>query len=414
MINRSISAAFAAFLIASSATAQTDQETTGNPQFDWGERATSYPPAFDAQFRAPVVVTEAELDAETIVDGLFHPWAVKNLPGDVGYLVTERTGTLRHVSSDGVLSDPIGGTPEVRDERQGGMLDVETGPDFAEDRMIYLSYAKPTGTNAEGKTMSATTVGRGRLSEEFTMVEGFEDIWVQDPSAPEPVHYGSRIAFDDQNHVFITTGERFTFENRPRAQQLGATWGKTIRIHPDGSIPEDNPFVGNPEADDAIWSYGHRNIEGAQVVDGQLVVLEMGPQGGDELNLIEPGLNYGWPLVSYGRRYDRFGGAPIGTGKAKMEGTVQPLYFWDPVIAPNDFVLYDGEMFPEWQGDFLISALVAGGLVRLSLGEDGLVQAEERVLPDLKRTRDVEVDDDGSLLVITDQEDGRLLRIEKR
>ncbi|SDY92541.1 PQQ-dependent sugar dehydrogenase [Citreimonas salinaria] len=411
MSNAPISLAVAALLLASPASAQTGQDASADPQFEWGERNTSYPPAFDAQFRAPMLVTQAELDVETIVDGLVHPWAIKNLPGDSGYLVTERTGTLRHVTSDGVLSAPIGGTPEVRDERQGGMLDVETGPNFAEDRMIYLSYAKPTGTNAEGMTMSATAVGRGRLSEDFAMVEGFEDIWVQDPSAPEPLHYGSRIAFDDQNHVFITTGERFTFENRPRAQQLGATWGKTIRLYADGSIPKDNPFVGVPEADDSIWSYGHRNIEGAQVVDGQLVVLEMGPQGGDEVNLIEPGLNYGWPLVSYGRRYDRFGSAPIGIGSADIEGAVQPLYFWDPVIAPNDFVVYDGDMFPEWQGDFLISALVAGGIVRLSVGGDGLVQAEERLLPDLKRTRDVEIDDDGSLLLITDQENGRLLRI---
>ncbi|MEF2553451.1 PQQ-dependent sugar dehydrogenase [Aurantimonas sp. A2-1-M11] len=408
------SVAVAALLVASSASGQTDQDAPGDPQFEWGERNTSYSPAFDAQFRAPIVVTQTEFDVETIVDGLVHPWAIKNLPDDTGYLVTERTGTLRHVTSDGVLSPPIGGTPEVRDERQGGMLDVETGPNFAEDRMIYLSYAKPTGTNEAGMTMSATAVGRGRLSEDFTMVESFEDIWVQDPSAPEPLHYGSRVAFDDDNHVFITTGERFTFENRPRAQQLGATWGKTIRVNADGSIPEDNPFVGVLEADDSIWSYGHRNIQGAQVVDGQLVVLEMGPQGGDEINLIEPGLNYGWPLVSYGRRYDRFGGAPIGTGTAKIEGAAQPLYFWDPVIAPGDFVVYDGDMFPEWQGDFLISALVAGGLVRISQGEDGLVEAEERVLPDLKRTRDVEVDDDGSLLLITDQEDGRLLRITRR
>ncbi|MFN7025502.1 MAG: PQQ-dependent sugar dehydrogenase [Pseudorhizobium sp.] len=415
MKHRSTSVAVATLLLAAPALAQSDQNApSGDPQFKWGERNTSYPPAFDAQFRAPIVPTQAELDVETVVDGLVHPWAIKNLPGDSGYLVTERTGTLRHVTSQGILSEPIGGTPKVRDEKQGGMLDVETGPNFAEDRMVYLSYAKPTGTNDAGKTLSATAVGRGRLSDDFSRIEGFEDIWVQKPSAPEPLHYGSRIAFGDQGHVFITTGERFTFENRPRAQQLGATWGKTIRVNADGSIPQDNPFVSNPEADDAIWSYGHRNIQGAQIVDGQLVVLEMGPQGGDEINIVEPGLNYGWPLVSYGRRYDRFGGAPVGTGTAKMEGMTQPLYFWDPVIAPSDFVIYDGEMFSEWQGDYLVSALVAGGLVRISLGEDGLVEAEERVLSDLKRTRDVEIDDDGSLLVITDQEDGRLVRIKRQ
>lgn len=389
-----------------------DDGGSAAPAFEWGDRNTSYPPAFDAQFRAPIVVTETAFEIETIADGLVHPWAVENLPGDAGYLVTERTGVLRHVTEDGTVSEPIGGLPEVRDEEQGGLLDVKMGPDFADDRMIYITYAKPTGTNDDGKTMSATAMGRGALSEDMQTVEGFEDLWVQQPSAPEPLHYGSRVAFDDEGHVFVTTGDRFTFENRPRAQQLGATWGKTIRLNLDGSVPDDNPFVGDTEADPSIWSYGHRNLQGAQVVDGELIVLEMGPQGGDEMNVIEAGANYGWPLVSYGRRYDRFGGAPIGTGAADMADTAQPLYFWDPVIAPNDFVVYEGEMFPDWQGDILISALVAGGLVRISLGDDGRVDAEERVLTgDLERTRDVEVDADGSLLILTDQEDGRLVRV---
>ncbi|WP_370736671.1 PQQ-dependent sugar dehydrogenase [Jannaschia seosinensis] len=248
-------AALAALLIAPAAHGQTD------PAFEWGERATSYPPAFDAQFRAPVMVTRTDLAVDTIVDGLVHPWAIENLPGDEGYLLTERTGTLRHVTSDGTLSAPIDGLPEVRDERQGGMLDVEMGPNFAENRMIYISYAKPMGTNADGMALSATAAGRGRL-EDLSTVEGFEDTWVQDPSAPEPLHYGSRIAFDGDGHVFITTGEHFTFENRPRAQQLGATWGKTIRVNLDGSIPDDNPFVGIPEADDSIWSYAIATSKG--------------------------------------------------------------------------------------------------------------------------------------------------------
>ena len=379
---------------------------------EWGERNTSFPPEFDAQFRAPIEVTEVGVTVETVVDGLVHPWAIENLPGDGGYLVTERTGNLRHVTQDGQLSEPLGGLPEVRDEEQGGLLDVELGPTFEQDRMIYVTYAKPTGTNDEGMTMSATAAGRGRLSEDFTRVEDFEDIWVQTPSAPEPLHFGSRIVFDDAGeHAFITTGEHFTFENRPRAQQLGATWGKVVRVNLDGSIPEDNPFVGREDAEPSIWSYGHRNIQSAQVVDGELVVVEMGPQGGDEINVVEPGGNYGWPLVSYGHRYDRFGGAPIGTGLSDMPGTIQPLYFWDPVISPGDFVVYEGEMFPEWQGDMLIGALSADGIVRISRGEDGRVEAEERLLTDLGRTRDVEVDDDGALLIITDYEDGELLRV---
>ena len=411
MANTSCPVAAAALLLAASVSAQTGQN--GDTDFDWGERTTSYPPSFDEQFRAPIVATPIDLDVETVVSGVVYPWAIENLPGDSGYLVTERTGTVRHLTSNGELSAPLSGTPEVHNEQQGGMLDVETGPNFADDRMVYLSYSKPTGTNADGNTMSATAVGRGRLADDFSAIEGFEDIWVQEPPAPEPLHYGSRIAFDEEGHVFITTGERFTFENRPLAQQLGTTLGKTIRVHPDGSIPEDNPFVDNPEADDSIWSYGHRNIEGAQVVDGQLVVLEMGPQGGDEINRIEPGQNYGWPLVSYGERYEQFGGEPVGTGQATIENAVEPIYFWDPVIAPSDFVVYEGDMFQEWEGDYLISALVAGGLVRISLGEDGRVEAEERLLSDVGHTRDVEVDDDGSLLLATDQEDGRILRVSR-
>ncbi|MGR3541686.1 MAG: PQQ-dependent sugar dehydrogenase [Hasllibacter sp.] len=379
--------------------------------FEWGARNTSYPPAFDAQFRAPIQVTERELVTETVADGLVHPWAVAVLPDGAGYLVTERTGALRHVALDGTVSDPIAGVPEVRDERQGGLLDIELGPNFAEDRMVYLTYAKPTGTNEDGDTLSATAAGRAALSDDLTALEGFEDIWVQQPSAPEPMHYGSRIVFDGEGHAYITTGERFTFENRPRAQQLDAAWGKVIRVNLDGSIPGDNPFTGREDADPSIWSYGHRNVQGAVMRDGVLMTIEHGPQGGDELNAPEAGANYGWPLVSYGRRYERFGGAPIGTGEASYEGTEQPLYFWDPVIAPADLTVYRGGMFPDWQGDLLISALVAGGLVRLDIGEDGRVAAEERLLPGLARTRDVAVDADGSVLVLSGSEEGRLVRV---
>jgi glucose/arabinose dehydrogenase len=377
---------------------------------DWGERNTTLEPAFPQQFRAPIEVTDVTLNIETVANGLVHPWAIQVLPGDAGYLVTERTGHLRHVSEDGTVSDPIGGLPEVHDERQGGMLDVELSPTFAEDRMIYITYSKPIGTNDEGATLSATAAGRGTLSDDLTAVNRFEEIWVQSPSAPEPLHYGSRIVLTD-DHAYITTGERFTFENRPRAQQLSATWGKVVRVNHDGSIPEDNPFVDMPDAEPSIFSLGHRNIQSAQWVDGALVVVEMGPQGGDEINVIEAGANYGWPIVSYGRRYDRFGGAPVGTGEADMPGGTQPLYFWDPVISPGDFVVYEGGMFEPWQGDMLIGALSADGFVRISLGEDGLVEAEERLATELGRTRDVEVDQDGSLLVLTDYEDGRLVRV---
>jgi glucose/arabinose dehydrogenase len=407
-MHRSTLTALAALSLALPAAAQ-------DAAHDWGERNTDFAPEFDAQFRAPIEVTHADVAIETVASGLVHPWAVENLPGDAGYLVTERAGNLRHVSAEGDVSDPIEGLPEIHVEEQGGLLDVEMGPTFEQDRLVYITYSKPTGMNENGATLTATAAGRGTLSEDMTRLEGFEEIWVQTPSAPEPMHYGSRIVFDDSGeHAYITTGERFTFENRPRSQQLSATWGKVARVNLDGSIPEDNPFVDRADAEPSVFSYGHRNVQSAQWVDGELVVAEMGPQGGDEINVVEAGGNYGWPLVSYGERYTRYGGAPIGTGLSDMPGTVQPLYFWDPVISPGDFVVYEGDVFPEWEGDMLIGSLSEDGIVRISRGEDGRVDAEERVATDLGRTRDVEIDDDGAVLILTDYEDGRLVRVTPR
>jgi aldose sugar dehydrogenase len=383
---------------APAALAQSDQPVPqGEPN------VPEFRPAFPKQTRAPAADSGITFAVETFAEPLEHPWGIDVLP-DGGYLVTERPGRLRVISADGGLSEPVAGVPEVLAEGQGGLLDVRVGPSFAGDRLIYWAYAKPLGGGR-----SATAAARGRLAEDLSEVTEVEDIFVQEPPSPSPMHYGSRILFDGEGHAFITTGEHFTEEERVLAQELGSTYGKVVRVHPDGSVPEDNPFVGQEGAIGSIWSLGHRNIQGAAFhpESGELWVIEHGPQGGDELNRIEPGANYGWPVVSYGENYD---GSLVGEGATAAEGMQQPRYYWDPVIAPGGMTFYDSDMIAEWQGDLLVSSLTPGALVRLELDGD-TVTGEERLLTDQGRVRDVEVAPDGSILVITDRDDGALLQL---
>ena len=372
--------------------------------FNYGDRNTDFEPAFPEQFRAPITPSGVELDLEVIAGDLVHPWGIATLPDADGWLVTERPGRLRHVLPDGSLSEPIGGVPEVHAVDQGGLLDVALGPDFETDRMVYLTYSKPMGDG-----LSATAAARGTLSEDMTALEDVEDIFVQDPPDDTAKHYGSRIVFPGDGTAFVTTGEHSSMETRVYAQDLDKTYGKVIRINLDGSTPEDNPYVGQDDAIDTIWSYGHRNIQGAALdADGTLWTIEHGPKGGDELNRPEPGLNYGWPVISYGKRYS---GQPIGSGDAVQEGMEQPVYFWDPVIAPGGMTFHSGEVFAEWNGDALIGSLYPGGVVRLAFDDEGHVVEEERLLRDQGRIRDVELQDDGTFLVITDFESGSLIHV---
>ena len=372
--------------------------------FNYGDRNTDFEPAFPEQFRAPITPSGVELDLEVIAGDLVHPWGIATLPDADGWLVTERPGRLRHVLPDGSLSEPIGGVPEVHAVDQGGLLDVALGPNFETDRMVYLTYSKPMGDG-----LSATAAARGTLSEDMTALEDVEDIFVQDPPDDTAKHYGSRIVFPGDGTAFVTTGEHSSMETRVYAQDLDKTYGKVIRINLDGSTPEDNPYVGQDDAIDTIWSYGHRNIQGAALdADGTLWTIEHGPKGGDELNRPEPGLNYGWPVISYGKRYS---GQPIGSGDAVQEGMEQPVYFWDPVIAPGGMTFHSGEVFAEWNGDALIGSLYPGGVVRLAFDDEGHVVEEERLLRDQGRIRDVELQDDGTFLVITDFESGSLIHV---
>ena len=375
----------------------------------WAQRNTDFPPAFPEQFRATTVDSGVAMRTERLAEGLIHPWGIATLPDGAGWLVTERAGRMRHLAPDGTLSDSIVGTPDVLSQRQGGLLDVALGPTFAEDRIIYVTYAKPV----EGG--SATAAARMRLAEDLNSVTEVEDIFVQDPPSPTPMHYGARIVFPGDGTAFVTTGEHSSDEERPFAQDLDKTYGKVVRVNLDGSTPDGMPFADTEGAAETIWSLGHRNIQGATIgPDGTLWTIEHGPQGGDELNRPEPGLNYGWPVISYGERYDFREvepGGPIGTGLAVLEGMEQPVYFWDPVIAPGGMAFHSGEAFADWNGDLLIGSLKPGGVVRLSLSEDGLVQEEERLLMELGRVRDVEIQDDGSFIVLTDFEDGWVVHV---
>ncbi|UWQ20801.1 PQQ-dependent sugar dehydrogenase [Jannaschia sp. W003] len=372
--------------------------------FTWGERNTDFAPAFPEQFRAELATSDVELERALVAGNLVHPWGIAVLPDGEGCLVTERPGRMRMLMEDGTLSEPISGLPEVYAQKQGGLLDVAVGPTFAEDRTIYVTYAKPMGDG-----MSATAAAKMVLSEDGRSVSKVEDIFVQGPPSPSPMHYGSRIVFPGDGTAVITTGEHFTEEERDYAQDLDKTYGKVVRVNLDGSIPEGNPFVGQDGAEDAIWSLGHRNIQGAAVdADGTLWTIEHGPKGGDELNRPEAGLNYGWPVVSYGEQYS---GEAVGSGQASMEGMEQPVYFWDPVIAPGGMDFHSGDSFAEWNGDALIGSLYPGGVVRLSFDAEGRVSEEERLLREVGRVRDVEVMDDGSFLILTDFENGGVYRI---
>ncbi|MCR9111302.1 PQQ-dependent sugar dehydrogenase [Marivita sp. XM-24bin2] len=380
---------------------------TAQETHQWGDKNANFEPAFENQTRAALETSDYTYQYQEIAGGVEHPWAVAELPGGEGLLVTERPGRLVHVTLDGTVSDPISGLPEIFNQSAGnstqaGLLDVKLGPDFGNDRMVYFTYAKGTGDG-----MSVTAAGRGKLSEDYTELTNVEDIFVQTPPSPTPMHYGSRIVFDGNGHAFITTGEHFTDEERKKAQELNNTYGKIVRVNLDGSIPEDNPFVGQEGAEPSIWSYGHRNVQGAAMRGDQLFTVEHGPAGGDEINIPKPGLNYGWPVVSYGIRYD---GDEIGTGRAQAEGMSEPVYYWDPVIAPGDMIFYEGDLMREWQGDSLVTGLVAAGVVRLEWDGDR-VSAEERVFTDYGRVRDIEELSDGSLILATDYEDGALIHV---
>lgn len=365
-------------------------------QVEQGRPNADFAPAFEGQTRA-VALPATDVRVERFAQGLENPWGIAPLSAGQ-FLVTERAGRMRVVGADGGLSAPIAGLPEVDDRRQGGLLDVAVSPRFANDRLVFWTYAK----RVEGGTVTAAA--RGVLTRGGVMSD-VRDIFIQSPPSRHPMHYGSRIVPQADGTLWITTGEHSARADRVKAQDNATTYGKVIRLNWDGSVPADNPFVGRV-GDDSIWSYGHRNPQGAALGLDGLWIVEHGPRGGDELNKPKAGGNYGWPVISYGVNYN---GSDVGSGRAVQDGMEQPIYYWDPVIAPGGMAFYDGSFAP-WRGDALVSSLNPGGLVRLKM-QGGRVVGEERLLRDVGRVRDVEVLGDGSVLVLIDDARGEILRV---
>jgi aldose sugar dehydrogenase len=362
--------------------------------------------AFAEQTRAPERRSKQAFEVAVFASGIRSGWAFEFMP-DGRILLSEKSGELRIIGSDGRRSPPISGLPPVDSGGQGGLLDVALDPDFATNSTIYWSFAEPR-QGGNGTSLAKAVL---RFDGAGARLESVQVLFRQQPTHDSNLHFGSRIVFAPDGMLFLTTGERSDRETRVGAQDLGTHLGKVIRIRRDGSVPADNPFVSRAGALPEVWSYGHRNMQGA-ALDGQgrLWTIEHGPRGGDELNLIKPGVNYGWPVISYGIEYS---GRKIGDGITARAGLEQPVYYWDPVIAPSGITFYDGDMFPEWKGNLFIASLLDMKLVRLELANDKVVGEEWLLRGRKQRIRDVKQAPDGSLYVLTEAGDGALLRISR-
>jgi glucose/arabinose dehydrogenase len=406
-------------------------------------------PAFPGQTRAPARAAGVLLEVVTLANGLEHPWGLAFLPMGAGgqagrMLVTERPGRMRIVSADGRVSDPLGGLPPVDARDQGGLLGVAIDPTpsdlpLAVPRtpglpfpdvqgtsrtgpgrggiVVYWAYAEPHG---DGTTNTA--VARGTLVEGLTpRLDNVQVIYRQAPQMRSTAHYGGRVVFAPDGTLFVTQGERSILEGRVQAEQLDGLLGKIVRVNKDGSIPGNNPLVGRAAARGEIWSIGHRNVQAATInpFTGELWEVEHGTAGGDEINIARKGKDYGWPTIAYGVEYD---GSRITGGITQKDGMEQPLYYWDPVIAPSGMTFYTGDLFPRWKSSAATATLFIGGLastnlVRLTVSGERVID-EERMLTDLQprreRIRDVVQGPDGALYLLTDEDRGRLLKIAPR
>ncbi|MHA6280254.1 PQQ-dependent sugar dehydrogenase [Salinimicrobium sp. CAU 1759] len=350
-----------------------------------------------AMAQKPTVKTDAgAIKIDVIKEGLDHPWGMAFLP-DGRLLVTERAGTLRILDKNNNLSAPLSGTPEVLAQGQGGMLDVVLHPNFDQNKLVYLSFAEP-GPNGT----ATTALGRGKL--EGNSLHGFETIFRMEPKVEGPNHFGGRIIFTPENDIFLTLAERFKFEP---AQDLSSHLGTVVRLNEDGTASEENPSFDAENALAEIWSYGHRNIESAALhpETGDLWVAEMGPMGGDELQIASAGKNYGWPVVSWGDNYD---------GSEIPDPTTHPKFadaviHWTPTISPSGMIFYDGNVFPEWKNSMMIGGLTSTGIVRVNV--DGEQAREVERIPLSVRVRDVEQGPDGTIWVLTDEDNGKILQL---
>lgn len=370
----------------------------------------AFRPAFVGQHQAEEVHTRTPLTVTEVATGLHYPWAIAFLP-DGRMLITEKPGTLRLVSPAGVVSPPLAGLPAVNFDGQSGLLGLALSPGFARDRLVYWTYSEPRGPKQAG--VNGLALARGTLVDgPVPRLEAVQVLFRVEPALKSSYHNGGRLVFARDGTLFLGLGERSILPGRVQAQDLHSDLGKIVHLNADGSPAKDNPFLTRAGARPEIWSDGHRNILGiAFDAKGALWEVEMGPRGGDELNRIERGKDYGWPTIGYGEEYS---GKLVGRGITAAPGMEQPVYYWDPIVAPASLTIHSGKMFPEWRGDFLIGGLASTALVRLVVRGDRVV-GEERLLTDRhERIRDAVEGPDGAVWIVTDDDPGKLLKVTAR
>lgn len=388
---------------ATTGTSSSTRDTTNAP-VETKPPNTSYTPAFPGQTRIGSVKTTTPYEGKILSSGLTKPWGITALP-DGRLLITEKGGTMRIATTTGALSPAIAGLPAVNSSGQGGLLGVTTDPQFSNNRMVYWTFSENTSDG------NLTAVAKGRLSADESRIENASIIYRATPAYRGNLHYGSRIVFDAAGNLYVSTGERSDIETRPQAQDVNSGLGKILRITKDGQPVSGNPFINRSGARPEIYSYGHRNVQGLAIhpQTGELWNSEMGPRGGDEINLIKPGLNYGWPTITYGIEYS---GEKVGAGITKQNGLEQPVYYWDPVLSPSGMTFYSGDNIPEWKNNLFIGGLSSKHIARIVI-RDNKVVGEERLLANQgQRFRDVTQGKDGALYAVTDE--GRLYRIGRK
>ena len=379
-------------------------DSAKNPPVETRDPNTDYKPAFAGQTRIGGVKTSTPFEGTVLTDDLEKPWGIAVLP-DGRFLITQKEGTLRIVTQQGNVSAPITGLPPVNSSAQGGLLGITLDPSFSNNRMVYWTFSE----NTSGGTLTA--VAKGKLSADEKTIENATVIYRAMPAYNGTLHYGGRILFDKNGDLFVSTGERSDLATRPQSQHLNSALGKVVHITTEGKPAAGNPFLNNANAKPEIYSYGHRNVQGLAFhpETGDLWEAEFGPRGGDELNLIQPGKNYGWPIITYGIEYS---GPKIGDGITQKEGMEQPVYYWDPVLSPSGMTFYTGDNMPEWKNNLFIAGLNSNHIARLVI-RNNKVTGEERILADQKqRFRDVAQGKDGALYAVTDE--GKMYRIAKK
>lgn len=365
---------------------------------------TGYAPAFTGQTRIAGMKTQTDYKATVITNDLNRPWGIVVLP-DGRFLITEKGGSMRIVTANGNVSEKISGIPTVNDDGQGGLLGLALDPQFTTNRMVYWVFSERTSDG------NLTAVAKGRLADNEKSIEQAQIIYRATPAHNSTLHYGGRVLFDKDGYIYISTGERSDIETRPQAQQLNSALGKVLRITTDGKPAPGNPFANDNSKRAEIYSYGHRNVQGLAIdpSTGDLWEGEFGPRGGDEINRIEPGKNYGWPDITYGIEYS---GGKVGPGITQKAGMEQPVYYWDPVLSPSGMTFCNSTTIPEWKNNLFICGLSSMHIARLRI-ENNKVTGEERLLEEEKqRFRDVVEGKDGALYAVTDQ--GKLYRIGKQ